>query len=380
MRDRRLLAKLALLVGSTVATALFLELGLRAAGYSSQLPYVTYLGRRQVRDPLPGVPYLYPARASFRQVWPDNPRGYFDPEDNGIEYELNNFGFRDDDFLLQRDGKKRVALLGDSFCWGNGVRRRDTLATRLERGLNQFGPDPGYEVYNFCLAGYGSEHEAALYDWVVRHFRPDVVVVWFFLNDVNRPPDRFFDWEMQTAGHWLRGWRSRSRLLDLVVAPIERWKSQRALIGAVNAAYKPGHPGYASLVRAFERLHRVNEEDGVRPYLVVFPWLYALDSGRYPFAGPHRVVRRLAEQQHFTVLDLLPVFAGTPARELWVHPTDQHPNEIAHARAADALLELLRGEMDDGALRVAGNRRTIPPPPPRGGEWWARFAAKPERE
>jgi hypothetical protein len=40
-------------------------------------------------------------------------------------------------------------------------------------------------------------------------------------------------------------------------------------------------------------------------------------------------------------LDLLPAFHGRSATELWVHPTDQHPNEVAHRIAAKKLAEFL---------------------------------------
>ena len=40
-------------------------------------------------------------------------------------------------------------------------------------------------------------------------------------------------------------------------------------------------------------------------------------------------------------LDLLPAFTGKSGPILWVHPTDQHPNEKAHAIAARQLAAIL---------------------------------------
>ena len=61
----------------------------------------------------------------------------------------------------------------------------------------------------------------------------------------------------------------------------------------------------------------------------------------YAFGPIHETVRSHAEQLSIPVLDLLPVFSGFSGPELWVHPNDQHPNEVAHERAAEALYDFL---------------------------------------
>jgi len=379
MNVKGVFTNLALLLVSTVTTTLLIEWGLRVSGYENQLPYVNYLGRQKVQAALPGVPYLYPAHASFAQVWPSNPRGYFDVETKGITYVLNGYGFRDEAFSLERNDKIRIALLGDSFCWGNGVRGEDTLANLLQRRFDAAAPPgAGYEVYNFCLAGYGSEHEAALYDHVVRHFRPDILVVWYFLNDVNTEQVSYFNWNRQVGGEWLQQERRRWRLLDLAVAPLNRFQNHRDLVKTTREAHQEGHPGYGSIERGFGRMHRANDEDGVRAFLAIFPWLYRLEMERYPFKEAHRTVRALAEREGFTVLDLLPVYAGIPAKDLWVYATDQHPNERAHELAAESMFELLRAEIDEQALLLNGNRRQAPlPPAVPECPWWLQFAEPP---
>ena len=41
---------------------------------------------------------------------------------------------------------------------------------------------------------------------------------------------------------------------------------------------------------------------------------------------------------------VLPAFAGHEGPELWVHPNNQHPNEIANGLAGRALADWLRRE------------------------------------
>ena len=66
------------------------------------------------------------------------------------------------------------------------------------------------------------------------------------------------------------------------------------------------------------------------------PLFVGLEQG-YPFAPVHEAIHRfclVAGIQHY---DLLADFRGRRSAELWVHPVDHHPNEIAHRLAAESL-------------------------------------------
>ena len=54
-------------------------------------------------------------------------------------------------------------------------------------------------------------------------------------------------------------------------------------------------------------------------------------------------------------LDLLPVYEGQRAQDLWASPMDFHPNEIAHGMATDALFAHLE---EQGLLAGGG---AVPP-------------------
>ncbi len=69
---------------------------------------------------------------------------------------------------------------------------------------------------------------------------------------------------------------------------------------------------------------------------MVFPILHKLNAS-YPFRDIHGMVDQEAEAGGALALDLLPSFEGNSAPDLWVHPTDQHPNAKAHRIAAEAL-------------------------------------------
>ena len=77
--------------------------------------------------------------------------------------------------------------------------------------------------------------------------------------------------------------------------------------------------------------------------MVIFPFMYRLDDS-YPFAVIHRMVEEALREHGIPVADLFPAFEGESYTRLWVHPSDQHPNDRAHAIAARAIADLLRTE------------------------------------
>ena len=71
----------------------------------------------------------------------------------------------------------------------------------------------------------------------------------------------------------------------------------------------------------------------------VFPFLDRLDD--YPFASAHRALRTFAAQEGIPFCDLLPTYIEHREEDLVVNAFDAHPNERAHALAAEAILEFL---------------------------------------
>jgi hypothetical protein len=368
-------------LASATVTLAAIELGLRIGGFEPRADYVISIGRERIRQPFPGLRYLYPGYSQFQQEWPSNPRGYFDSEHNRLTYTTNNFGFRSRDFSLSRTGKIRIAFLGDSFCWRVGVRRPDTFASITESDLNAGKEgDPTFEVCNSGLQGSNTAEEAALYERFVQHFRPDFVVIWYFLNDVNIPPKRFVDWRPRPTGGRLSEWRTRSRFLDLVVSKSRAIAFSRSLRCRVTEAHSVGSAGRQSVEHGLERVRALTERGLTRRLLVLMPWLTELDASDYPFSTVHRTVRDIAEKRGFSVLDLLPFLADYSAKDLWVHRDDHHLNEIGHAVAASAFVGFFRTELREGSgslIALASSRIDDEPHPLDGNlprNWPAPFA------
>lgn len=91
----------------------------------------------------------------------------------------NTLGFRDDEHASKAAGVTRVAVLGDSFVFGSGVRQDETLTRQLAARLG-----PSFEVVSLGVPGYGTDQALlTLRRWGPR-LSPDVVLAGFFWNDV----------------------------------------------------------------------------------------------------------------------------------------------------------------------------------------------------
>jgi lysophospholipase L1-like esterase len=101
---------------------------------------------------------------------------------------FNREGFRGADLPYEKaGGVHRVAVIGDSMVAAVATAEEQTLVRRLEDLLNAAPPagTARWEALNFGVSGASTAQELVLYRERVRRYRPDVVVLAFFLrNDV----------------------------------------------------------------------------------------------------------------------------------------------------------------------------------------------------
>ena len=168
--------RLLLLFGSTLAGLLFVEGGVRAVSSSSGDKPGDEGWRRRI-SALNGA--LYRRSDDSRLIY-EPARGASIETPYGMA-QFNSAGMRDDrEHHLARDGRMRIALVGDSIVWGEELPLEATLGSSLE---NELGRER-VEVLNFGVSGYDTHQERVWYDQAVLPFRPQVVVVVYCLNDV----------------------------------------------------------------------------------------------------------------------------------------------------------------------------------------------------
>jgi hypothetical protein len=102
-----------------------------------------------------------------------------------VEYSHNSKGLRDEEYPYAKpDGIYRILMLGDSFTYGLGVRQSETCADRLETTLKEQG---SFEVINTGVITYNVTQEVLFYEGEGYKYRPDLVMLMFFRNDLPDP-------------------------------------------------------------------------------------------------------------------------------------------------------------------------------------------------
>ena len=104
----------------------------------------------------------------------------------GVPVRINTLGFRDDrDYQLSKaPGTFRILVLGDSVTFGHGTLFETTYPYLLEQRLKAWRPETGWQVWNLGVPGYNTGQELALLQRLGPAYQPDLVIVGFFLNDL----------------------------------------------------------------------------------------------------------------------------------------------------------------------------------------------------
>lgn len=91
--------------------------------------------------------------------------------------------------------------------------------------------------------------------------------------------------------------------------------------------------GLQQTFQAIEKMNHLAHKNGTKFLVMIFPLFYRTQSV-YPFESIHQFLAAELTKRQIEVLDLYPTFKGMNDRDLWVHPSDQHPNDFAHGLVA----------------------------------------------
>jgi len=88
----------------------------------------------------------------------------------------------------RQPGVGRIAVLGDSFTFGEQAHDDDVWTVDLERQLDHT------EVYNFGVHGFGTDQQLLVLEHDALAYHPDIVVLGFFVEDILRNGLSFRDY------------------------------------------------------------------------------------------------------------------------------------------------------------------------------------------
>ncbi|MEZ5330820.1 MAG: SGNH/GDSL hydrolase family protein [Thermoanaerobaculia bacterium] len=246
---RRVLGRLALVVGVTLALLLLLEALMALTGSYEPNPPLYPGDVEAVSDATtdPDVGWHLPPGVVSRE----------ETVDYRMRYRANRQGFRDRE-PEARPGRWRIAFLGDSYTFGSGVELRETFVRLIEKRHR------GVRTDNFGIGGFGVDQMWATLRRYALGVSPDVVVLCFIHYDLDRSltayreghawlakptfkladgslrpltradrPTGLAGW-LERRSHLVELWRRATFGLERTLPVGYRWRLNRALFAAVR--------------------------------------------------------------------------------------------------------------------------------------------------
>jgi len=236
-------------------------------------------------------------------------------------------------------GRKRLAIVGDSFAFGHGVRRiEDRFGDLLERRLNAETSDR-WEVYNLAEPGADTGWESRTLHALGREykFRADVVLLSYVLNDLeDLVPENKYIVGTIILDNPQNFFCRRFYLPNFLYYRMTQFRRPefRNYFSWLKDAYSGDI--WARQRKRLDSVKRWCDEHHAKLAVVVFPFLNNFRKD-YIFEEAHGVLKNYFAETKTPELDLLPVYRRVEGQSLVVGSFDAHPNETAHRIAAEEI-------------------------------------------
>ncbi len=248
----------------------------------------------------------------------------------GVTVRTNSDGFRDGEYSVARGEKRRIVFLGDSLTLAWGVEEERSFEHLLERDLDALTPT---EVINLGVGNYNTTQEVNLFIDKGLKYRPDQVVLFYFINDSEAVPQK-------SRFPGLGNYRVITFYWSRIKALKARFTESAGFEEYYSELYQEGSPGWANSRSALLELKELSRQHEFDLKVVLLPELHELQD--YTFAREHRLIGDFLRQNDIPVLDLAPLFQGeSDPQSLWVSRDDAHPNARAHQLIATYTLDYL---------------------------------------
>lgn len=261
-----------------------------------------------------------------------------------VEYRTNSLGLR-----MNREvepekpkGVKRILVLGDSFVFGEGLSYEDLVTVKIEKILNT--EMENIEVIDAGVCGYNTSDELDQLIRLTPACRPDVVIIFFFTNDVikeSRDPKKAS--MRQQIKEYLR---VKSKFFAYFYYLYKDRLSSK--IGVPKAFLAPEYfdlddskPGWIAFKKAVLQIQKHCRQNNMSLLFIMIPTLTNLDE-RYPYAELRTKTSTFLKASDIPVIDLFDLFAPYRPSELWVNLENTHWNGLGTTLAAKEVADYIR--------------------------------------
>ncbi len=275
----------------------------------------------------------------------------------GVEIKTNSDGFRDSDFAGEpKPGEFLIAVLGDSFVFGQGVPQSETFPAVLEKILNKSQDAETFRVWNLGVSGYNTEQENYLLKSFVLPRKPDWVVVGYNINDlepIGIDPNAV---EKEQYGQSPLIDRFKNYLLnDLLITQFVKqragnvirlfyptWYGSTYIQDTLNQ-YLSSDGEWNKVSKLLKQMKTECDNKGVGFTVALLPAM--LDFENYPYKTANDLILSFCEENSIDCIDMLPYFKGHNFMNYWVSSMDAHPGGQAQELFAKALVAHLKDKI-----------------------------------
>jgi hypothetical protein len=246
-----------------------------------------------------------------------------------VTIRLNEWGLRGGPVEPLPAGGRRILFLGGSIALGWGVLEKDTVESRLERMLRDAGERT--QVLNGGVGNYNADRYVSRFFKELAGLNPTDIVVHYFLRDAEDLPPGGGNPFLRHSELAVTSWIAFHRLFDK--------SGEQSLVDHYRSAYEENAPGFQLMQASLKALADYAHARNIRLYLAMTPDVHNLID--YQFGFVHATMRRIAEADDYTFVDLLPAMQGRPPQDLFAMPGDPHPNALGHRLMAEAIFPVV---------------------------------------
>ena len=252
----------------------------------------------------------------------------------GVYFQTNSKRLRDREFSYDRKpGALRILMLGDLLTVGWGVPVEQTFSKRIEKLFAADGV--GAEVINTGVGNYNTIQEVEYFLTEGFKYRPDIVVLNFFVNDAE--PILAHEQPSILA----RVCYACIFILGRVDTLARKFLDQKDWVEYYLSLFDGGNgTGWLKAKESIEKLAGYCRSHGIALIIANLPELH--DVRHYRFEQISNLVRDAANQYSVDYVDILPYLQREESADLWVTPADPHPNAHANNLIAQGLYRALR--------------------------------------
>ena len=261
--------------------------------------------------------------------------------------KLNSWGRREREFdRVAPENTYRIAVIGDSITFGQGILEEERFTNRLERELADSKIQ--FQVLNFGYSGTDFVHHIKMIKKVLK-LNPDFILLQWYVNDFEGPKQQgrpscrnlaptlklHIRLHQSSALYYVlnAGWHALQNYMG-TVETYENYMNHRFL--------DPNSESSKYALAKFKKILHLASNRNVPIGMVLFPRLRPYLANNYPFDYLHERVILICKKNRIPYVDLREDFKpfGSDIRRLHVNRYDAHPNGFANEIAAKRILEV----------------------------------------